>query len=807
MCGTLSGRPAGRSCMGRTLTHSVQSTHAPGRRHRTSMPSVTCTRRQQHTGSKASHERLFQCDVGHETVQCRLSFVLVPENQIETSSEGQGSGSVPQALAAADAIMLFYDVYNRLTFFGIPELLDAFQDIQVPKALLGCNADDAGTSARQIDGRLGQKLAAVFGVFFAEVGSSPRAQRDGMELACQQVLLAVMGPKGAAAEHSIQVPALATRIGQASMSGDQDQNADALKVQLRTMRRLSAQLQQRSVPVPLPESISPNSTRSIQNMALNASGAINVGEAVGLQTTGHRARHRHNLSLETGSIRAATHALLPQETSTLSACPSAQTFPFLSSDDAKASENDSILANSAISKTKRASESPSNRSSIGASNNSLSGDRRSVFDGFSVTELVERLTSADAHDMEFTKVFLIFYPRFLRPSELLDRLLDRFDTSSIARSSSIHAVQLRVCNVIINWATDYWCDFQSEKMRFTLLVFLEICASRPPLAAISQRLARLVFPSASKASNAEDDEMDWGLPDTDDDDALILGDGQAATQAALDALRKQDKGDGAPSQTGHAVALSATPFTGPDPSRLSIAHISRSFSRAKATFLLSSCALWNGTCLSRSRRPRDLVHHIWSKSKKGKHARSVAQSVELFNATSTWVTTSILSENEPKSRAKIMAKFMRVSQWLRAYGNYNSLMAVIAGINNSAVARLKQTRQHVLDRQGFAEFADLERLMSSEKSFAHYRTALKQSSLPCVPYLGVFLRDLLYIDEANKDYKADGTVNLHKFVLMGDVVLMIRNFQIRSYNAKRNDEEASCLRLCLLADAAICSRL
>ncbi|KAJ3059325.1 hypothetical protein HK102_010053, partial [Quaeritorhiza haematococci] len=51
---------------------------------------------------------------------------------------------------------------------------------------------------------------------------------------------------------------------------------------------------------------------------------------------------------------------------------------------------------------------------------------------------------------------------------------------------------------------------------------------------------------------------------------------------------------------------------------------------------------------------------------------------------------------------------------------------------------------------------------------------------------GVFLRDLLYIDEANKDRRADGTINLPKFLLMGDIIMMIRSFQIKPYTATRD---------------------
>jgi len=48
---------------------------------------------------------------------------------------------------------------------------------------------------------------------------------------------------------------------------------------------------------------------------------------------------------------------------------------------------------------------------------------------------------------------------------------------------------------------------------------------------------------------------------------------------------------------------------------------------------------------------------------------------------------------------------------------------------------------------------------------------------------GVFLRDLLYIDEANKGVKIDENgnevINMNKYLLMGDIIMMIKNFQLR----------------------------
>jgi len=62
-------------------------------------------------------------------------------------------------------------------------------------------------------------------------------------------------------------------------------------------------------------------------------------------------------------------------------------------------------------------------------------------------------------------------------------------------------------------------------------------------------------------------------------------------------------------------------------------------------------------------------------------------------------------------------------------------MAFIAGINCASIQRLKQTKQILENRTCARQYKELETLTNSEKSFAAYRLALRQSELPCVPYL------------------------------------------------------------------------
>ena len=162
----------------------------------------------------------------------------------------------------------------------------------------------------------------------------------------------------------------------------------------------------------------------------------------------------------------------------------------------------------------------------------------------------------------------------------------------------------------------------------------------------------------------------------------------------------------------------------------------------------------------------------------GDQIGAVAQSIAFFNRISSWVQTMILSEGTVTGRAKVMTKMMGIAEALRAFNNFNTLLAVLAGIKAGPIHRLRSTRQVVEGRPAQKAFTSLEKVMSSDKSFSAYRLALRTAEGPTLPYLGVHLQDLLYVYQANQDTReVDGKIHWQKIALMGEVVLGVLRCQ------------------------------
>ncbi|KAJ3217651.1 hypothetical protein HDU67_007474 [Dinochytrium kinnereticum] len=357
------------------------------------------------------------------------------------------------------------------------------------------------------------------------------------------------------------------------------------------------------------------------------------------------------------------------------------------------------------------------------------------------------------------KMFFIVYKKFMRASELLDWLLDMFDSAHDPSldASTIHPTQLRICNVLLFWSTNYWEDFHADKMRFTLRLFLEVCSMRPAFQPICQKFSAVLLQAPTKS------ESEWSYSDCDED-CHSLGCPSASRPDPEPLFRVPISND------------SPKPL----PPNLSFLDVDNSTIVQHLNHMESS--------IFTTIKPRDLLHHIWSSNHRGQHSSSVAASINHFNQISSWVVTTVLKEAKLKTRAKVLCKFMKLAQDLRNTNNFNTLMAVLAGMSSAPLQRLRQTYKLIINRSVFVYHQALESLMSSERSFSAYRQALKRAEAPCIPYLGVFLRDLLYIDEANKDHKPDGSINLPKFLLMADIILMMQSFQITCSNqyAKSN---------------------
>jgi len=81
-----------------------------------------------------------------------------------------------------------------------------------------------------------------------------------------------------------------------------------------------------------------------------------------------------------------------------------------------------------------------------------------------------------------------------------------------------------------------------------------------------------------------------------------------------------------------------------------------------------------------------------------------------------------------------------------------------------------------------ASLESLRQMMDHASNFARYREALHSVNPPCVPFLGVYLTDLTFIEDGNTDLlKGTALVNFDKRMKIAAVIQEIQQYQSAQY--------------------------
>ena len=459
--------------------------------------------------------------------------------------------------------------------------------------------------------------------------------------------------------------------------------------------------------------------------------------------------------------------------------------------------------------------------------------------GATFDDLVDRLLTQpmSKSDTKFAAIFLCLYRKFAAPFSLISAIVRRFEDLNdteipyLTRMTS----QLRYLNILKDWISDYPGDFAHPTTRRVMAGFVQGLAGSQEYAVASKEI------SPHLDVVLEDDDTEWACSDKSRSRANTME--SFLTMSSIPSMASTVNADSptltADSSTedivdhaspekpasSQSTRISATPS--------SASSISRTDSHSTGSFqtLLNTVenAQRQAQCLAPSPRipltkiqwhqfmelpdekiareltrmdwmmyssirPRDLIRHVSLPAEQKDKCTSlehVNRMIQHFNHVAFWVANMILLREKPKHRAKALEKFMGVAWKLRQLNNYNSLGAVIAGINGTAVHRLAQTRE-LIPPQSQKEFMRLEILMGTQKSHFAYRLAYANTSTARIPFLPLHRRDLVLAEQGNKTYVSFGEskrINWKKFEIMGEVIISIRQSQQVPYPyISRNDE-------------------
>ncbi|KAM9371068.1 ras-specific guanine nucleotide-releasing factor RalGPS1 isoform 2-T2 [Phaethornis superciliosus] len=176
-------------------------------------------------------------------------------------------------------------------------------------------------------------------------------------------------------------------------------------------------------------------------------------------------------------------------------------------------------------------------------------------------------------------------------------------------------------------------------------------------------------------------------------------------------------------------------------------------------------------------QPEELSSCGWNKKEKHILAPNIVAVTSRFNQVSFWVVREILTAQTLKIRAEILSHFVKIAKKLLELNNLHSLMAVVSALQSAPIFRLTKTWA-LLNRKDKSTFEKLDYLLSKEDNYKRTREYIRSLKMvPTIPYLGIYLLDLIYIDSA---YPASGSImgNEQRSNQMNNILRIIADLQV-----------------------------
>lgn len=184
-------------------------------------------------------------------------------------------------------------------------------------------------------------------------------------------------------------------------------------------------------------------------------------------------------------------------------------------------------------------------------------------------------------------------------------------------------------------------------------------------------------------------------------------------------------------------------------------------------------------------KPVECLDKNWGKpdTEEGTHiAANVKASIEHSNQVTAWVTDSILSKEEVKKRAAVLKHWIAVADRCRILNNFNTCMAILSAFDNGSIGRLKRTWE-LINGRSMQILQNIRRLMGANRNFSNYREIIHRVIPPCIPFLGIYLQDLTFIEDGNSNFlkKSNNFINFAKRMKTAEVIQDLQQYQSIHY--------------------------
>uniref|UniRef100_A0A6G1S649 Ras-specific guanine nucleotide-releasing factor 1 n=1 Tax=Aceria tosichella TaxID=561515 RepID=A0A6G1S649_9ACAR len=191
-------------------------------------------------------------------------------------------------------------------------------------------------------------------------------------------------------------------------------------------------------------------------------------------------------------------------------------------------------------------------------------------------------------------------------------------------------------------------------------------------------------------------------------------------------------------------------------------------------------------------KSEEFLGQAWMKSDKAIKAPHILLITKRFNDVSRLVSSEIIRVPELHRRVAVIEKWTNVAHICRVIHNFNGVLQICAAFTNSSVFRLKKTWDKI-PKTTKATIDQLQNLVSTDSRFRNMRDAINRCDPPSIPYVGMYLTDLSFIEEGTPNYSPEGLLNFSKMRMIAHVIREIQHLQNGVYKMDLNPRVANYL--------------
>ncbi|KAI8967027.1 ras guanine nucleotide exchange factor domain-containing protein [Mycotypha africana] len=398
--------------------------------------------------------------------------------------------------------------------------------------------------------------------------------------------------------------------------------------------------------------------------------------------------------------------------------------------------------------------------------------------GGTLKALVERLTMHDYLDMNFNSTFLLTYRSFCTSLELLSLLEARYniqppegftpDELEVWTNRKQKLIRLRVFNVLKSWLEQYY--YEEDSVLLDRLLFFTNTSIKDSLRFSAVQLERLIHKRKEACTDLK---------------KLVVTQQQDMPEPILPRdLQKFRLLDVDPLEMARQLTLMDFKL----------------FSSIKPVECLDKAWSRDASAVAAAANVDFQTVDSTGKEKENKKGTSTQQppvpstvqtqptavniraSIDYCNRVTTWVSDAILSQPEVKKRSAIIKYWVNVAERCRLFNNFNTCMAILSAFDNSAIGRLKRTWELVGARTNHV-LSHIRKLMGANRNFNQYRAIIHSVNPPCIPFLGIYLQDLTFIEDGNPNLlkTSKDLINFAKRAKTAEVIREIQQYQTIGY--------------------------